>query len=174
MTDSFFAFTTTPASRPLIVTPARPTASTLLPTGTLTFSQDTKETGATGTETSTTITSQPPPPAKANETNTGSPNNAGAIIGGVVGCLALICVSSVSVVWLRRRYRRKDTSKAPSVNDVAPENNSAPVDGETEIKLGYFGVDWRPQELEHSVPVRELGGVVSPVELPAGTPRLGR
>lgn len=134
-TDSYSAFTTNPSSRPLIVAPTRPTIPTPPPTG-LTFSQEKRETGAAETETETKTKSQPPPANSAANTNASGPNNTVAIISGVVGCLALICVSSVSVVWLRRRYRRKEGSKPPSIHDVAPEPSTTPFEGKQRLSSG--------------------------------------
>ncbi len=80
-------------------------------------------------------------------------NNTGAVIGGVIGGLALVCVSGIAVVYLlRRRWMGKPAFRSPSKTAPAPETSFAEYNMEQES----------PGPAE--VPLHE--SYVLPVELP--------
>ena len=97
-----------------------------------------------------------------NSVSSGSNNNTGAIIGGVIGGLALLCGCIVAVVYILRRSRNRDQRLArPS-----EEGNQT---SETDLKSGSIttGGGWGPQEL----PTYKTALSQHPVELPANNDR---
>jgi hypothetical protein len=105
-------------------------------------------------------------------TSNSATSNTGAVIGGVVGCLALICSSAVATVWLLRRHRSKASIRAPSTRDhTEPGSGPEPKDSYIETKQDYHAFDssirHEPYLKPEFLPVGELGVLKSPVELPA-------
>ncbi|KAF2117093.1 hypothetical protein BDV96DRAFT_644526 [Lophiotrema nucula] len=88
----------------------------------------------------------------------------GAIVGGVLGGLAMVCIAAVAIVWIMRRRPSKPKDKAlrnsgfvdlPEVG--APPEYAGQYGNEGPIELDGGKVDT----------VRELGGAPVVVELPA-------
>lgn len=80
----------------------------------------TSETRATETDSSssktldgagTPSTSSEPEAASDNEDSGGRLNNTGAIIGGVIGGIALLCISVIATVYLLRRNRNQKATE---------------------------------------------------------------
>ncbi|KAK3401523.1 hypothetical protein B0T20DRAFT_346579 [Sordaria brevicollis] len=63
--------------------------------------------------------------SNSNTFNINNPNTIGAIIGGVVGCLALICIAVVLVIWLRRRYRKEKNESDPKPTSKSSSSSSS-------------------------------------------------
>lgn len=70
---------------------------------------------------SPTASSEPEAASDNEDSGGGPPNNTGAIIGGVIGGIALLCISVVATVYLLRRSR---SQKALEDN---PHLHSAPI-----------------------------------------------
>jgi len=126
--------------------------------------------------------------ANNNDNGSGSPLNVGAIAGGVVGSLAVICGSAVVVIWLLRRNNNNDKNKEKNGSKAEGVNGGG---GVTEIDGPYYskqladqrqhgnpnqyygadrGAGWGPRELPAVVAVavsEDAGYTRSPVELPA-------
>ncbi|KAJ4397959.1 hypothetical protein N0V85_006410 [Neurospora sp. IMI 360204] len=60
-----------------------------------------------------------------NTFNINNPNTIGAIVGGVVGCLALICIATVLVIWLRRIYRKEKKESGPNSTSKSSTSSSS-------------------------------------------------
>ena len=91
-----------------------------------------------------------PEPEAASDDSGGPPNNTGAIIGGVLGGIALICMSVIATVWLLRRNRnQKAKEEAPPAPDMSMPMyytyESAPVKHEPVELDGQRNI--RPSEL---------------------------
>jgi hypothetical protein len=162
-TDRYSAFTTNPTSKS--------TAGASLSTSTIpsTTSPSTQAISQTGISANATATPTPDP--QINTSNSPA-SNTGAIVGGVVGCLALICSSAVATVWLLRRQRSKANSKTSSTRDYPkPPSGPEPKESYIEKKQDYHVFD---SSIRHGpclkpelLPIGELGVLKSAVELPA-------
>ncbi|KAJ9157215.1 hypothetical protein NKR23_g363 [Pleurostoma richardsiae] len=95
--------------------------------------------------------------ASSMEPKGGGTNNTGAIVGGVVGCLALLCGFGIALVYLLRRGKARRSR--------SPKPDSSPKLAQDEFKEpSHANGGWAPRELPaqvHYVPP------MHPVELPA-------
>ncbi|KAK5656061.1 hypothetical protein OQA88_5200 [Cercophora sp. LCS_1] len=172
-TDRYSAFTTTPtptvtstSTPPPSSTPSKtPSQTSILPTTPSTETTSSSSTSSTSAAAAVTSdAASEPPSATVNDT--------GAIIGGVIGCVALICGSGIVALWLLRRQKNKNNlgSKPASLQElVPPPPGPAPAyNPEADVKLKYPPVAWSPPELDDRfMGPSELGAMRSPVELPA-------
>ncbi|KAK0642995.1 hypothetical protein B0T16DRAFT_415061 [Cercophora newfieldiana] len=129
-TDRYSAFTTTPTSATTTATPSSrtPTSSSTPP---LTTAQ------ASESRANSTALSVPTSAAGAESASAGTtPNNTAAIIGGVIGCVALLCGSGIVITWLLRRQRSKNNlAVKPSSNlEPAPQYDENVDGGWQEVK----------------------------------------
>lgn len=70
------------------------------------------------------------------ESNSSSPaNNIGAIIGGVAGCLALVCGFGLAAVWLLRRNRNAKAKAASSSSSASSsDGDGVSFEGKPELE----------------------------------------
>ncbi|KAK1752857.1 hypothetical protein QBC47DRAFT_387255 [Echria macrotheca] len=141
-TDRYSAFTTTPTTktvassvRSTVAAPSTPTS--LAPVPTAPVNQPNVP--------ASTNSPLSPSSAVGTELSSSTSSNMGAIIGGVIGCLALICLSAVAVVWLLKRHRNKSASNLSSVSEGSPGRLAPPAyPADTEPKpsgsWGPYGV----------------------------------
>ncbi|EAQ84570.1 predicted protein [Chaetomium globosum CBS 148.51] len=115
------------------------------------------------TTNSSPLSETPPPTPGLNSGNGGdggsSTNNTGAIVGGVLGGLALVLGSAVALVYLLKHSRgRRAEHQADEGMDSSSETGGKHASG-----------GWGPSELgdSRSIP-RELDSRLVPGELPAG------
>lgn len=194
--DQYLAYATNPITSIVIV--AQPTISTTeAPASTSTIASE------TGTATLASSSTSAAPSAfgaegtkgDSNGNNGGgggdggSPNNIGAIVGGVVGSLTVLCGSIVAIVWIIRRNRKEkalaSSSASQAERDMVDQTGSGGSDigGATgsvlnEIKYpdiygserGMGAPTYAVQELEHNEyqgwkPSQELAAVTSPREM---------
>lgn len=169
-TDRYWAFTTNQTSKAAPATFSETALSRVIPSP-----------PPVPTETSGLLTPAPNSNLTSNNTSTtggpvaasnGAPDNTVAIIGGIVGCVALLCVSGIVVIWLLKR--RRDGNKAKALAEQQDRREAY----ETKPPPQYHAAEkWAPREVgADPLPIRELGGndVRSPVELPAASPRFFR
>lgn len=130
-----------------LATPARqlPSSSLLIHTSPPSATQTTAETQNAENTTDTGISA-------------GNTNSTGAIVGGVVGGLALLVGAGVVALWLVLKHRRRRGPSAPTLATAAE-----PIWAEAENKQMASWVS--PSELQADQPRR------SPIELPAGSNR---
>ncbi|EGO54760.1 hypothetical protein NEUTE1DRAFT_124936 [Neurospora tetrasperma FGSC 2508] len=173
------------------------TSTTGAPTSTSSLASQT----AAAIASSSSLTSTAPSASGPAEPNGGSDsnNNLGAIVGGVVGSLAVLCGSVVAIVWLLRRNRKEKalamSSPSSTVErDMVDQTGSSDASVLNEIKYpDVYGSErglgaptyavqelepteyrgWKPpQELSSMRSPRELSNTwveSMPVELPAGS-----
>ncbi|KAK4191030.1 hypothetical protein QBC35DRAFT_538897, partial [Podospora australis] len=183
-TDIYLAFTTSTAasSKSVLVSP-RPTSSdpsiasqtskTLVQNTSLTesrVSSNTADNGVTTTDASPSNQNTrgsndfvvPQPNNTSDSTNSRTPQ-IGAIIGGVVGSLALLCMFGLAAIWLQRRNKTpRPASKESNLQPLKKEEISA----EPMYELG----GWGPHELPAGyVAPYSSSRQLSPVEL-SGVP----
>ncbi|KAK0701398.1 hypothetical protein B0T21DRAFT_353672 [Apiosordaria backusii] len=91
------------------------------------------------------------------------PNHTAAIVGGVIGSIALLCLSGIAIVWLLKRNRNNsDAAKPDNVPVLAPLEQHA-ADNKEAAWTHYNSAGWGPQELPaYHDGVQER----APVELP--------
>ncbi|KAK4153341.1 hypothetical protein C8A00DRAFT_33894 [Chaetomidium leptoderma] len=127
--DVYMGFTTDPDPADLTTT------SKSVPASTTTSS----ERGITPPPTQSSVQSRTEPPSSSStsgpaaDANTqpsggGVANNVGAITGGVVGCVALLCGFGLAAVWLMRRNRN------PSAKSHSPGSSPPSSDGKPELE----------------------------------------
>jgi hypothetical protein len=155
LVDDYFLFDLGSASATFTIASSttaflRSTSATVVVTTTSTDSSTTNATLVPASSSSAT-------PESSGE---GATYNTGAIIGGVVGCFALVCISAIAVVWLLRRNRRaRAASPGPAAGHQAPPvRESVKV---TDHTAGGFGPGELPGYRQEQPPMR-------PVELYAG------
>ncbi|KAK0750522.1 hypothetical protein B0T18DRAFT_346030 [Schizothecium vesticola] len=169
-TDRYWAFTTNRTTKGAPTTSSETAFSRVIPSP-----------PAVPTETGSLLTPGPNSNSTSNTTNTtgapvaasnGAPNNTVAIIGGVVGCVALLCVSAIVVIWLLKR--RRDGNRARALAEQQDQREAY----ETKPPPQYYAAGgWATHEVgADRMPIQELGGndIKSPVELPAASPRFSR
>ncbi|GAB1316327.1 hypothetical protein MFIFM68171_06537 [Madurella fahalii] len=166
-TVEYYAFTTEPTSS----SPSTIQETTSLPSqtpSTLPSATISTPRAPSGTDT----------PANSASSGTGDggggtpPDNTGAIIGGVVGCVALLCVCGVAIAWIMRR------NKGSKVPTVAPASGPEPASEYMAEQAAYKNGGWMPRELSvgpDNMPPTELPAPsITPVELPGYYPNGGR
>ena len=114
------------------------------------------------------------------EHNTGSSTNVGAIVGGAVGGVALICLSAVAIVFIRRKRASKVNASsdhgvdptslhpAPSPYPMAPSPflpAAPPYFSTTPQPVPVYEADISYQKVAWKEPVP--GDPTSPAELPS-------
>ena len=102
------------------------------------------------------------PESASDDEDSGSlPNNTGAIIGGAIGGLALVCISAVATVYLLRRNR----------NQKAMEESANAVGAVVPAYYNYETYNGVPQE---QYVISELDGRRNskPVELPRNSKQI--
>ncbi|KAK4038805.1 hypothetical protein C8A01DRAFT_17114 [Parachaetomium inaequale] len=65
---------------------------------------------------------------------TSPPNNTGAIIGGVAGCLALVCGFGLAVVWLLRRNRNANAESGSAPSSSLHEDDGSSLYAKPELE----------------------------------------
>ncbi|KAK4235104.1 hypothetical protein C8A03DRAFT_18102 [Achaetomium macrosporum] len=129
-TYHYMAFTTEAASS----STAERTSSTIASSSTATASNDLAQ-GGSDSPTDTENTRPTDSDSNNQSSSSGdSNNNTGAIIGGVVGCLALICICCVATVWVLRRNKKETSTSQPSNSG---SRDSSGQDGVKSPPLGY-------------------------------------
>ncbi|CAL8578698.1 hypothetical protein XPA_004469 [Xanthoria parietina] len=117
------------------------------------FLQETSSTGERG--------ASPSPPEKSDSSSTG------AIIGGVVGGIAALCLLIGLVWWLRqRRKASNDIGKDPTSEHE--ENQHSELSARE--KPHELQDDYRPYEMDGTHSATEMAGAYSAVELYGGSP----
>ncbi|KAK4664152.1 uncharacterized protein QC763_0082960 [Podospora pseudopauciseta] len=160
-TDNYMAFTTkaeSSASSTTVSTSGNPQSSS---TTASTLTQ--VDASASGSETTIPQAETIGQRGSTNGENTQT-NNIGAIVGGVIGSIALLCASGIVIVWLL--IRNRNSAKTPKVG-VAPipkplETQSP--DHKTVAWTHYSHAGWGPPELPA---YHGNGSNTGPVELPA-------
>ncbi|KAK0614020.1 hypothetical protein B0T14DRAFT_462229, partial [Immersiella caudata] len=165
-TDRYSAFTVDAASTA--------TSSSVKPTSSQTSSTAPPTTVSQAPGPIVNSTTSPPSslaPTAGSEGAAASPNNTGVIIGGVIGCVALLCGSGIVVVWLLRiqRNRNNQGSRQPSRAQTGHlQDTASNVDRKESIKT-----TWVISELDGQI--ADSWGPKGPAELPASwTPRVAR
>ncbi|PNP37994.1 hypothetical protein TGAMA5MH_10093 [Trichoderma gamsii] len=98
----------------------------------------------------------------SNDSDGSSPNNTGAIIGGVIGGIALLCFSGIAAILLLRRSRSRPHQTR--MNGAQGEEHEAWYHLSPKTKSDHrFTGGWGPRELPSSSYNRTS---VHPVELP--------
>ncbi|KAL2162469.1 hypothetical protein VTH06DRAFT_7382 [Thermothelomyces fergusii] len=181
VTDQYLAYTTSTEEPP--TTTSAPQSTSAIPSSTRADSQrTTTETTAPPptatrglhtrpTDTGALPSSDPASPNNNNNSNDdhdnnsnnsgggGGSNNTAAIIGGVFGCLALVCACAVLVFWMRLR------NKTAAGTGVRAED--APAEGTDAPPPAYKGAaEAAGREVPAELPGRTPA---EPVELPAWT-----
>jgi hypothetical protein len=72
------------------------------------------------------------PDAESN--SPGPANNTGAIIGGVAGCLALVCGFGLAAVWLLRRNKNAKSKAASASSSTSDESDGVAFDAKQELE----------------------------------------
>ena len=201
-TDQYMAFTTTASP-----TPPKSTSTSSPGSTTSSGPQSTSTAGSTNSQAASQSTSRststsdsaspsgnPPttgtPTANANANTIPTPsadsdpasgsgiNNTGAIIGGIVGCVALLCIFGLAALWLMRRNRAAAAAAAKassSTISLHPTDPPPAFDAKPELP----SYSYAPAELSGRAPapaaydrnVRFGGGYgyppMTPVEMPA-------
>ncbi|SPO04391.1 uncharacterized protein DNG_07076 [Cephalotrichum gorgonifer] len=137
-----------------------PATTEASPTAVTTRTSETASTSSSASETKPEPSPSDPAPASNapdEKTSGGPPNNTGAIIGGVIGGLALICASAVATVYILRRNR---SQKARQAEATAPPHVAdgwippAYTEGTAPIKEQHYPIaeldsrrNTRPSEL---------------------------
>ncbi|KAL2147655.1 hypothetical protein VTI28DRAFT_8109 [Corynascus sepedonium] len=109
-------------------------------------------------------TSDPNTESTASDTdNSASKNdlNISAIIGGVVGCVALICACVLFIYWMRQRSK---TNAASSAGDASKVGGASTGLSDTGLQPDYKGITEVGSQPTH-VPA-ELSEIMTPIELP--------
>ncbi|KAK3950015.1 hypothetical protein QBC32DRAFT_218365 [Pseudoneurospora amorphoporcata] len=186
--DNYLAYTTN-AITPIPIGAQPTTSATEAPAST---SKIASETG-TSTSSSSPTTSAAPSASRAegtkDDSNGNNNNNIGAIVGGVVGSLAVLCGSIVAIVWIIRRNRKEkalaSSSSSQAERDMVDQTGSGGSDNgatsgsmlnETKYpdiygsERGMGAPTYTVQELEHNEyrgwkPPQELAAVRSPREM---------
>lgn len=171
-TDTYYAFTTDSESLTSSTQSTSTSASTSSSPQSLPV-QTSPNTFTTPAQTGSPPATDPPvdspgPDAEASTGGTSVSNNTGAIVGGVVGCLAVLCACGVAVFWIVRRNKNPRTAASPA------DPGTPGYGSEQEL---YANNGWMPRELAGSgehVPPRELPAMPTPVELPVSYEKFGR
>ncbi|KAH6847061.1 hypothetical protein B0I37DRAFT_374197 [Chaetomium sp. MPI-CAGE-AT-0009] len=130
--DFYMGFTTEPPLEDL---------TTSTPTATLTTTDAATTRGPD--QSSIPRTTEPPlggptsgsavdPDAESN--SSGPANNTGAIIGGVAGCLALVCGFGLAAVWLLRRNKNAKSKAASASSSTSDESDGVAFDAKQELE----------------------------------------
>ncbi|KAB5578204.1 hypothetical protein GE09DRAFT_543580 [Coniochaeta sp. 2T2.1] len=91
-----------------------------------TSSSSSSSSSSSRSSTSTTSSTSPPTPT---ETDSPSPTPVGAIVGGVVGGVAILGIAAVAIFYLLVRHRRQNDAKTPGVGAAAPGGALSPGGG---------------------------------------------
>ncbi|KAF4435734.1 hypothetical protein F53441_13438 [Fusarium austroafricanum] len=120
------------------------------------------ETSTTSSESATETTEE-----ASNDNTAPSGSNTGAIVGGVVGGLAVICGTGIAAIYLLRRNRSQKSEATPETGQGTTEtpDQTVPNNGPKEL------VGSKPGDVQAKRQTAELQGTVSPrrsdpVELP--------
>jgi hypothetical protein len=117
---------------------------------TTTFTSSDVATTRGSTQSSIPRTTEPPPNVPTSgqvESNSSSPaNNIGAIIGGVAGCLALVCGFGLAAVWLLRRNKNAK-AKASASSSASSDGDGASLDGKPELEAAGRRTTYERAEL---------------------------
>jgi hypothetical protein len=149
-------------------TPARTTSASQT-SSTLSIRDSTSTSLPQSTSPPTSAVILPAETSSAKTANDKNPkqSNIGAIVGGVVGSIALICATILAVFWLRRKHASKKHSEALSVDQLHNDHfDMLPELVSSGPQKGFYGM-WNkgihvaPVEMEES-----RGGTLSPAELP--------
>ncbi|KAK0653581.1 hypothetical protein QBC41DRAFT_387469 [Cercophora samala] len=159
-TDNYLAFTTIADTAVSSITPETTTSSS----STVSSAQNDPSTSDPEFSPSDKTTQ---PNVEDNENP--QSNNIGAIIGGVIGSIALLCASGIVIVWLLRRNRHssKVSGSKPYLNSspgsIGKESESTDHKPEVAAWTHYNRAGWGPQELSAD---HNLVQNMTPVELP--------
>ncbi|KHE87566.1 hypothetical protein GE21DRAFT_1281687 [Neurospora crassa] len=175
------------------------TSTTGAPASTSSLASQTAAAIASSASLTSTAPSASGPAEPKGGSDSSNNNNLGAIVGGVVGSLAVLCGSVVAIVWLLRRNRKEKAlaMSSPSLTverDMVNQTGSSDASVLNEIKYpDVYGSErglgaptyavqelepteyrgWKPpQELSSMRSPRELSNTwveSMPVELPAGS-----
>ncbi|KAF4785904.1 hypothetical protein HER10_EVM0011311 [Colletotrichum scovillei] len=186
------AITTTETPTSIIATTVRiiPTDATTIQSTTLTSSLTSSPTSTTSSGVSSSATqptspaSQTTSPIDGNKSSSDGSSNTGAIVGGVVGGVAIICVTVVVAIYIMRRNKRtteeesqekkrgsrfrswgRSSSKPPNYEQSEAVRTDAQGFDSGQNKM-YAG--WGPSEVYGSEPRRDP--TAAPVELPGASP----
>ncbi|KAJ6511520.1 hypothetical protein C8R47DRAFT_1191175 [Mycena vitilis] len=123
----FTTGTLTPSTHNLVVTYAGDSSKTPLVVGS--FYVTNASTTSTPSSTSSTPANSPSSDASTSNVTTKSSSPVGAIVGGILGCLALLALITGLVFWCRRRRRREaENVRRTSANPfMTPAAEAGPV-----------------------------------------------
>lgn len=117
------------------------TASTTTGPGQGIFRGPTESSDSTITEPPSTTSTLGSAANSSGEQESGGTISTGAIIGGAVGGLAVLCGFVVAVVWLLRRNKKQDakSASAGSEGDMTPAYGKAELDSYARERAELFG-----------------------------------
>lgn len=82
--------------------------------------------------------------------NDSSPNNVGAIIGGVIGGIALSCIFGIAAIYLLRRNRSNRSNRSRSPQISTPLESNVPLETKDQRYNQRYTGGWMPREMEGS------------------------
>ncbi|KAK3291857.1 uncharacterized protein B0H64DRAFT_241891 [Chaetomium fimeti] len=139
--ENFYkGFTTDPPLEDL--TTSAPTTTTTGPDAATTGGSNQSSTPRSTEPPSGSQTSGPAAGPDAGSNSSGPANNTGAIIGGVAGCLALVCGFALAGVWLIRRNKNANAnarSSSSGTSDGASFDGKPEMEAHERVRAELFG-----------------------------------
>ncbi|KAK1448372.1 hypothetical protein CCUS01_11780 [Colletotrichum cuscutae] len=182
--------TETPTSIIATTVSITPTDATTIQSTTATSSLTSSPTSTTSSGVSSSATqptspaSQTTSPTDGNKSSSDGSSNTGAIVGGVVGGVAIICVTVVVAIYIMRRNKRtteeesQEKKRGSRFRSWGRSSSKPPNYEQSEaVRTDTQGIDtgqnkmyagWGPSEVYGSEPRRDP--TAAPVELPSASP----